>query len=91
MNPLWEHSGFFLLGCINSSHLVSKYDTKAIEFGNDPQKLKSIRNKLEKNKATSPLFNAALFARNLESAYREIYRRHEAGEKVEHLHIKELT
>ncbi|WP_146610970.1 O-linked N-acetylglucosamine transferase, SPINDLY family protein [Polynucleobacter paneuropaeus] len=73
------------------TYSLAEYQTKAIEFGNDPQKLKSIRNKLEKNKATSPLFNAALFARNLESAYREIYRRHEAGEKVEHLHIKELT
>ncbi|QWD35556.1 tetratricopeptide repeat protein [Polynucleobacter paneuropaeus] len=73
------------------TYSLAEYQTKAIEFGNDPQKLKSIRNKLEKNKATSPLFNAALFARNLEIAYREIYRRHEAGEKVEHLHIKELT
>ena len=73
------------------TYSLSEYEAKAIELGNNLEKLQAIREKLKKNKYSSPLFDTPLFTRNLERAYREIYRRYQAREKVEHLYVKDLT
>jgi protein O-GlcNAc transferase len=55
------------------------YQRRAIELGQNPQALAAIRRKLAANRATTPLFDTALFARRIEAAYAAMQQRHRAG------------
>lgn len=48
------------------------YEALALELARDPARLKAIREKLSANAKTSPLFDMARFARDLEALYRRI-------------------
>jgi protein O-GlcNAc transferase len=84
-----------LLSAMDLPELITKtrmeYEARAIELASDPLQLAEIRNKIGKNRLTSPLFNGRLFARNMEAAYFEIYRRHLRGEKTDHIDIELIT
>ena len=56
-----------------------EYEKVAIELAGEPAKLRAIRDKLVRNRLTTPLFNTALFTRHMESAYQSIYRRWQEG------------
>lgn len=49
----------------------------AIDLALNPHKLKAIRNKLEENRLTTPLFNPELFTRHLENAYEQMVQRYD--------------
>ncbi len=51
---------------------LSAYETLAVTLAKDPARLEALRQKLIRNRATSPLFDTDLFARNLEAAYFEM-------------------
>jgi len=55
------------------------YERRAIELAKNPQALAAIRNKLAANRATTPLFDTALFARRIEAAYAAMHQRYQAG------------
>lgn len=55
------------------------YERRAIELAKDPDGLAAIRRKLAANRATTALFDTALFARRIEAAYAAMHRRHQAG------------
>jgi protein O-GlcNAc transferase len=57
------------------------YVAKAVELAQNPAQLKSLRDKLERNRKTSPLFDIDRFRREIEAAYREMHERHQRGEK----------
>jgi predicted O-linked N-acetylglucosamine transferase (SPINDLY family) len=84
-----------LLNAMDLPELITKtqeeYESKAIELANDPLQLTQIKNKLERNRETTPLFNGKLFARHIEAAYVEIHRRHLNGEKPDHIDIASLV
>ena len=61
---------------------------KAIELASNAKLLEEIKNKLNKNKNTKPLFNTELFTNNLESAYKEIYKKYLSGKNPSNLEIK---
>jgi predicted O-linked N-acetylglucosamine transferase (SPINDLY family) len=69
-----------LLHAINLPELITDnqddYESLAIELGNNPQKLKVIKQKLSDNRLSAPLFDTELFTRNLESVYIKMYERH---------------
>ena len=48
------------------------YEELAIDLATNPPKLAAIRNKLMANRFTCPLFNAPLFAKNIEAIYTQI-------------------
>ena len=50
----------------------------AIELANNPQKIMSIKMNLSNCRLSSSLFNTPLFAKNIESAYIEMYARYQA-------------
>jgi predicted O-linked N-acetylglucosamine transferase (SPINDLY family) len=81
-----------LLTAIGLPELITRdtkqYESLAIELAQNPSKLSSIRQKLEANKTTSPLFNASVFAKNIENAYSQIMERYTAGQKPEHIYVK---
>jgi len=55
------------------------YEQRAIELAQNAEALAASRNKLAANRATTPLFDTALFARRIEAAYAAMHQRHQAG------------
>lgn len=64
-----------------------QYESLAVEFATNPQRLSDIRQKLDKNKRTTPLFNSQLFTRHLEDAYTQMYERYQRDLPPEHIHV----
>jgi predicted O-linked N-acetylglucosamine transferase (SPINDLY family) len=80
-----------LLTAIGLPELIAStqdlYESTAVELALDPQRLAAVRDKLGRNRSTSPLFDAELSARSIENAYTQMYERHQAGLEPEHLHV----
>jgi protein O-GlcNAc transferase len=55
------------------------YEALAVGLARDPGKLAAIKEKLQHNRLTAPLFDTALFAQHLELAYGQMYERYLAG------------
>jgi predicted O-linked N-acetylglucosamine transferase (SPINDLY family) len=72
-----------LLNAINLPELITQtkeeYEQLAIRLATDGNILESLKEKLENNKANSPLFNCNQFSRHLEVAYEAMYERHQSG------------
>ena len=81
-----------LLNSIGLPELVTQtlkeYEDIAIELANNPNHLKEIKNKLEKNKLEQPLFNTKLFTKHIESAYAEMHKKYINNEKPDHIIIQ---
>ena len=69
------------------THSQEEYESLAIELASNPDKLKAIKEKLASNLATAPLYNTKLFAKNIESAYTQMYERHHQGLEPDHIYI----
>lgn len=55
------------------THSVKEYEDLAIRLARSPELFKSLKEKLEKNRLTTPLFNTGLFVKNLEKLYQDMY------------------
>jgi len=66
-----------MLNAVGVNELIAltgkEYENLAIELANNPKKLQQIKNKLNNNKISKPLFNTKLFTKNIEKAYSIIY------------------
>lgn len=75
--------GARLLSAIGLSELVTTtpqaYEELAIELATNPEKLAAIKDKLARNRLTTPLFDTKRFIRHIEAAYTEAYRHYSAG------------
>lgn len=69
-----------LLENLDLNELIAKsleeYKSLAIFYAKNPHKLALVKNKLTKNKLSATLFNAEIFARNIEEAFEVIHSRH---------------
>lgn len=69
--------GASLLTALNLPELIThsfqEYEDQAVKLATDPIYLQLIKNKLEVNRSQESLFNSQLFAKNIESIYRDIY------------------
>jgi tetratricopeptide (TPR) repeat protein len=61
------------------THSRAAFEARAIELAKNPTALGAIKSKLLAHRETSPLFNAQLFARHIEAAYRTMQSRQQAG------------
>lgn len=72
-----------LLHAVGLPELVTEtaedYEALALALARDPQRLQGLRQKLNEQKHTSPLFDAKRFARDIEAAYVEMHERHLKG------------
>ncbi|HLJ20044.1 MAG TPA: tetratricopeptide repeat protein, partial [Stellaceae bacterium] len=59
---------------------LADYETLAERLAAEPERLREIRSKLERNRATAPLFDTDRYRRHLEWAYREMWDLHQRGE-----------
>lgn len=72
------------------THTQEDYEAKALELAQNPLQLARLKDKLERNRATSTLFNGQLFARHLEAAYAQMHKRHLSGERPEIIEVQAL-
>ena len=81
-----------ILTSINLPELITntpeEYEALAIELATNPDKLKAIKDKLESNLSTAPLFDTPLFTKNLESAYTQMYERYHEGLEPDHIYVE---
>jgi predicted O-linked N-acetylglucosamine transferase (SPINDLY family) len=70
------------------THTQAEFESKAIEYAKDPVALHKIKLKLLENLPTSPLFNAQLFTRHIEQAYRLMHVRQQSGLPPEHFAVE---
>ena len=71
--------GSSLLNALNMPELIAtnleQYEALAIELANNPERLKAIKDKLDKNLSTALLYDINLFTSNIENGYQKIYDR----------------
>jgi len=73
------------------THSQEAYEEKAIELAQQTASFKALKQKLAANRLTAPLFDCQLFAKQIESAYEEMHRRHQAGLPAEHIQVQVMT
>ena len=80
-----------LLSAIGLPELVTAtpqaYEELTPELAANSGTLREIKDKLDRNRLTAPLFDTQLFTRHIERAYAEMYRRHRAGLPPDHIHV----
>jgi len=80
-----------LLKSLNLGELITSnikdYENSAIYFANNPEKLMEIKERLLLSTKNSNTFNAKIYTKNLEKAYRQIYDRHHQNLVPENIYI----
>ncbi len=80
-----------LLHAIDLPELITTtdavYEALAISLALQPQRLQAIREKLNHNRLTTPLFSTTAFTRHLEAAYTAMHARHHAHLPPDQIHI----
>jgi predicted O-linked N-acetylglucosamine transferase (SPINDLY family) len=83
-----------LLNAIGLTELITRtqqeYEALAIELATNPVKLESIKNKLDRNKLSTALFDTPLFTMHIEDAYMQMHERYKANLSPDHIFIKNL-
>jgi len=79
-----------LLNAIELTELITnsqhQYEATAIELATNPTKLKAVKDKLQRNRLTTALFDTKLFTKNIEAAYTEMYKRYQNNSPPEHIY-----
>jgi predicted O-linked N-acetylglucosamine transferase (SPINDLY family) len=72
------------------AHTLEEYQDLALTLATDSPKLVSIKERLAKNRSSYPLFDTKLFAMHIESAYMEMWARHQNGLVPDHIFVQNL-
>lgn len=67
----------------------AEYETLAVELATNHERLAQLRQKLERNRLTTPLFDARLFATHIEDAYSQMFERYCADLPPDHIHVRQ--
>jgi len=80
-----------LLNAVRLPELITTtledYERMAVDLAVQPEKLSAVKDKLARNRLTTPLFDTELFTRHLEMAYSAMYERYHAGLAPDHIRI----
>jgi protein O-GlcNAc transferase len=80
-----------LLNAVGLPELVAttqeQYEAMAVELASDPARLTALKEKLDRNRLTMPLFDTELFTRHLEDAYTQMYERYQGDLSPEHIYV----
>jgi predicted O-linked N-acetylglucosamine transferase (SPINDLY family) len=66
---------------------TESYEALALELAVNPEKLDSVKRKLEANRQTAPLFDTPRFTKNLEKVYETVWMRYQSGLPVDHVYV----
>ncbi len=84
-----------LLNAIHLPELITstqgEYENLAVELATDPQHLADIKQTLENNRLSTPLFNTQLTTRSIEAAYEVMYEHYQYGLPPEHIATEHFT
>jgi predicted O-linked N-acetylglucosamine transferase (SPINDLY family) len=69
---------------------LSDYESAAIHMAGNPAVLAEVKQRLLRNRATCPLFDTPRYARHIEAAFREMWRRHTQGEAPAGIRVQPL-
>jgi protein O-GlcNAc transferase len=69
------------------THSTKDYQTVAVALAKNPEALEKVRKKLLNNLLETPLFDTPRFVRNLEKAYKEMWKVFLSGKRPEQIHI----
>jgi predicted O-linked N-acetylglucosamine transferase (SPINDLY family) len=69
---------------------LEDYETLAAKLANDAALLHALRDRLDKNRATRPLFDMNRLCRHIETAYRTMWDIHARGERPRHFTVEAL-
>lgn len=69
------------------THTQNEYEEMAILLATNPEKLLAIKENLITNRLSKPLFDTALFSRDIETAFMQIHQRYQADLLPYHLYI----
>ncbi|MGB9365770.1 MAG: tetratricopeptide repeat protein [Xanthobacteraceae bacterium] len=87
--------GASLLDAIGLADMIvdtpEAYRSAAVRLARDPDALRAIREQLAANRATDPLFDTPRFARHIESAYAQMWRRHKEGQPPAGFSVEPLS
>lgn len=80
-----------LLSAIGLPELITNnhqdYEALAVRLATNPDKLLTIKRKLQMNRLSEPLFNTELYTRHLELAYQTAFDRHVEGLQPDHIYL----
>ena len=80
-----------LLTAIDLPELITTtqedYEALAVELATNPEQLRAIKEKLDRNRLTAPLFDTKLFTRHIEDAYTQMYQRYQADLAPDHIYV----
>ena len=80
-----------LLTAIGMTELITAtqnaYEALAVELATNTEKLAATKDKLARNRLTTPLFDTQRFIGHIEAAYTAMYRRHQAGLAPDHIQV----
>jgi predicted O-linked N-acetylglucosamine transferase (SPINDLY family) len=78
-----------VLNAVGLPELVTRtpeqYEATAIRLASDPARLVELKDRLHRNRLTTPLFNTGQFTTHLENAYTQMYERYQADLGPEHI------
>ena len=81
-----------LLNAVGLPELVTEseyqYETLILELANNPKKLLNIKEKLQRNRSSFPLFNTELYTKHLEKAYLTVYENYNEANLPKTIHIR---
>jgi len=81
-----------LLNAIELPELVTtsqaQYEATAIDLATNFTKLKAIKDKLQRNRLTTPLFDTNSFTKHIEAAYTQMYERYQNNLLPNHIYIE---
>ena len=63
------------------------YVAKAIDLATNPDRLKALKEKLERNRLTAPLFDTERYTHRLEAAFEAMHARRLANLPPDHIHV----
>ncbi len=73
-----------LLTSLDMKELITEteeeYESIICDFAENPKRLHAIKEKLEGNRLSGPLFNSELYTKNIEKAYEQVYKNYQNGD-----------
>ena len=80
-----------LLNAIDLDELITntdeKYENIAIKLATNQNYMNKVKNKLEKNRLSKPLFNIKLYTKHIESAYKTTYERYNNNLPIDNIEV----
>ena len=71
------------------AYSISEYESKAIQFANNPALLNGLRERLAQKVSSSALFDSTLYANNIELAYLRMHERYLSGLEPESFSVSD--